>query len=257
MTNHSTNMANFNTHVAVAFLGSGGVATAATSYQLINWTEIPWFVFLGTIGGLLPDIDSDNSKQVKVLFLLLAISSALTLLTEGRILQGVLPIASMDQLICQALSLELIRLLEQLSQYCLPFSLIIIALISFLVVRYALFNLFKSLTVHRGVFHSILAAVFFALLTTCISHHFIGQNRLTAWTSGAFIGIGFIIHLLLDELFSVDVANARIKKSFGTAFKLFAYRNLSSSALMLLCTLYLYSQTPSIQPFIQALRVKM
>ena len=61
-------MANFNTHVSAAFLGAGGAALLAINTQLINWLEAPWLVFLGTIGGLLPDIDSDNSKQVKTVF---------------------------------------------------------------------------------------------------------------------------------------------------------------------------------------------
>ncbi len=36
------------------------------------------------------------------------------------------------------------------------------------------------------------------------------------------ISADYIIHLLLDELYSVDLENRRVKKSVGTAFKFFS-----------------------------------
>ncbi len=247
-------MANFNTHLSVAFAGSGGTALLAINSHLITWLEAPWLIFLGTVGGLLPDIDSDNTRQVRMLFFLLAIMSTLTLLTEGSILQGIPNLWPSEKVVCQITSLEFFSLLRELSNQCIPYSLILIAFSTFFFVRYLLFSIFKSLTVHRGVFHSILAASFFALLTTCISYYFLKQETLFAWLSGLFIGTGFIIHLLLDEMYSVDLSNARLKRSFGTALKLYGYQSLLASMLMLLCTLYLYSVAPSITPFINALK---
>ena len=49
---------------------------------------------------------------------------------------------------------------------------------------------------------------------------------------GLFVLIGFIIHLVLDEIYSVDVEGAVIKKSFGTALKLFDYHSWRASGLM-------------------------
>jgi len=247
-------MANFNTHVSVAFLGSGCTALLASNIQLINWVEAPWFVFLGTIGGLLPDIDSDNSKQVRIVFFLLAVMSTLTLLTEGSILQGIPSLLPSSKAICHATAYEFSSLLSDLSNQCLPYSLILITLSVFTFVRYILFSLFKSLTVHRGVFHSLLAAVFFSFLSTCICYYFLKQDPLTSWLGGLFVCIGFIIHLLLDELYSVDLSNAKIKRSFGTAFKVYAYQSAFSSIFMLLCTIYLYTVAPSITSFINALQ---
>ena len=247
-------MANFNTHVSIAFLGSGGTALLAINSHLITWLEAPWLIFLGTIGGLLPDIDSDNSKQVRILFLLLAMMSTLTLLTEGSILQGIPSLFPSEKVICHATALEFSSLLSELSNQCLPYSLILIALSAFIFVRYILFSLFRSLTVHRGVFHSILAALFFALLTTCVSYYFLKQESLFAWLSGLFISTGFIIHLLLDEIYSVDLSNSRLKRSFGTALKVYGYRSSFASMLMLLCTLGLYTVAPSTTPFINALQ---
>ena len=115
----------------------------------------------------------------------------------------------------------------------------------FLLVRYGVFALFNQFTSHRGVFHSLLAAVFFAFLMTCISFYFLEWDVLHAWLNGVFLAIGFIVHLLLDEIYSVDLSNARMKKSFGTAFKLASYKNIPASVLMAICTLALYWMAPS------------
>ena len=37
--------------------------------------------------------------------------------------------------------------------------------------------------------------------------------------SGLFVSVGYVIHLVLDEIYSVDLTGARVKRSFGTALK--------------------------------------
>ena len=244
-------MANFKTHLNVALIGSTVVAGVAIFYQLINEIEFIWLVFLGTIGGLLPDIDSHNTKQVRVLFLLLAIASSVSLLSDPFLSQQLTQLLPTTTLICHANSLKIAPLLNDLSHYCFPYAAILIALSSFLFVRYLLFKVFNSLTVHRGIFHSLLAASFFALIIACISFQFLKQNATFSWISGAFIAIGFIIHLLLDEVYSVDIANKRLKRSFGTALKLYGYRSPIESILMIFCMFYLSSFAPKISPFLK------
>jgi hypothetical protein len=52
------------------------------------------------------------------------------------------------------------------------------------------------------------------------------QNSIMmAWLSGGFILLGGMIHLLLDELYSVDLSNVTVKRSFGTAMKLADFDN--------------------------------
>jgi hypothetical protein len=213
-------MANFNTHLFVASAASIGAAVVAVHVHLITNADIPWLVFLGTLGGLLPDIDANNSRPVKLLFNVLA-------------LMGV------------AAALYAFKNIYQ------PHQLLAIAASTYLFIRYGIFALFNTLTVHRGVFHSVLAVLFFSLLMTCISYHFLHWNVLHAWLNGIFIALGFIVHLLLDELFSTDLSNLRIKNSFGTALKLFSYNNMTASALMTICTLMLYSIAPSPTPLIK------
>ena len=122
---------------------------------------------------------------------------------------------------------------------------------AYLFIRYVVFALFNRLTVHRGVFHSLLAAVFFALLMKCISYHFLHWSVLHAWLNGLFIALGFIVHLLLDELYSVDLSNARMKNSFGTALKVFSHSNMNASALLAILTLLLYWMAPSPMPLVK------
>ncbi|MEZ9768649.1 hypothetical protein AB4328_13830 [Vibrio breoganii] len=61
-------MANFNTHLGTAALTSSLAATALLSAGHIVPITALWLILLGTIGGLLPDIDSDNSTSMSTLF---------------------------------------------------------------------------------------------------------------------------------------------------------------------------------------------
>jgi hypothetical protein len=213
-------MANFNTHFSIAMAASTGAALVAVNVHLIANADMPWLLFLGTLGGLLPDIDASNSRPVKLLFNVLALLGV----------AGVLQVFKNDYE---------------------PYPLLLIVAGTYLFIRFVVFALFNRLTVHRGVFHSLLAAVFFALLMTCISYHFLHWNVLHAWLNGLFIALGFIVHLLLDELFSVDLSNARMKNSFGTALKLFSHSNMTASALMAIFTIMLYWMAPSPMPLVK------
>lgn len=210
-------MANFNTHLSMALVISTGAAIAAANVNLVSNADMAWLIFLGTLGGLLPDIDATNSKPAKMLFFILA-------------------------LIGTAAAIDTFK-----NSYP-SYSLLFIIAGTYLFIRYVMLALFNRLTVHRGVFHSILAALFFALLMTCISYYFMHQDILHAWASGIFLALGFIVHLLLDEVYSVDISNTKVKKSFGTALKLFSGSSITSSVLMAICTLMLYWMAPSHQP---------
>jgi len=213
-------MANFNTHLSIATAASTGAALFAVNVHLIITADMPGLIFLGALGGLLPDIDASNSRPVKLLFNVLA-------------LMGV------------AGALQVFK-----DSYA-PYPLLLIVVGTYLSIRHGLFALFNGLTEHRGVFHSLLAAVFFALLMTCISYHFLHWDVLHAWLNGIFIALGFIVHLLLDELYSVDLSNSRMKNSFGSALKLFSYNNVNASALMTIITMMLYWMAPSPMPLVK------
>ncbi|MGM8887925.1 metal-dependent hydrolase, partial [Psychrobacter sp. 1U2] len=61
-------MANFNTHLNVAFMVSGTLSLAVYKAGLVGDSGFLMCVALGTIGGLLPDLDSDHSTPIKLGF---------------------------------------------------------------------------------------------------------------------------------------------------------------------------------------------
>jgi len=218
-------MANFNTHLTVAIGASAGAALVAVNFHVITVTDAPWMVAFGAIGGMLPDIDSGNSTPIKLFFTTLAI---ITLLTVIQVFKNNYP----------------------------AYILLLMAAAAYLIIRYGALNLFNRFTSHRGIFHSVLTAVFFCLLMVCIACYLLRWDILHSWLSGLFIGFGFIVHLLLDEIYSVDLSNKRMKKSFGTALKLYSYKNMTTTALMAGCTLALAWITPQPQPLIKAWQVQ-
>jgi hypothetical protein len=55
---------------------------------------------------------------------------------------------------------------------------------------------------------------------------------------------GYIVHLVLDEIYSVDVYNERIKASFGTALKLYDGHAPAASVAMLVAAVGVFLLTP-------------
>jgi len=69
-------------------------------------------------------------------------------------------------------------------------------------------------------------------ITTVIIAYWLGREPVVAWMAGLFVFLGYVIHLVLDEMYSVDITGARIKRSFGSALKLFDRNSTSASMLM-------------------------
>jgi len=206
-------MANFNTHLFVAASASSIAALTLVNKNLINLLDMPWFIFLGIIGGLLPDIDSDSSRPLRLFFTSLAILGAIFCIITYQ------------------------------DTYALQ-QVFILASSVFIIIRYPILALFKHCTVHRGSFHSLLCACLFTLITVCLSDYFFQNSILFSWLSGLFVGFGFIVHLLLDELYSVELNNVQLKRSFGTAFKIISFKYWGASILMFIICLLLYYFAP-------------
>ncbi len=211
-------MANFNTHLAVAAVGSGLCATVALAGHAAPPNYLLTLTLAGTIGGILPDIDLDKAIPSRILFNALGAISAF------------------------------IALFSLSSHYSIV-ELWIVWLGVYLAVRYGGHRLFQERTKHRGVFHSLLAGGFFMALTAVIFDRVFHEPAALAWLTGLFVMIGFLIHLALDEIYSVDVEGAAIKKSFGTALKLFDYHSWRSSALMAAALVAVAFATPNARDF--------
>ncbi len=137
-------------------------------------------------------------------------------------------------------------------QYSL-LELTIMWLLCFVGVRYGVFTLFTSITVHRGLLHSLPAGAFFGLSTTCLAFYFLRIPALQAWTGGFFIMMGFMVHLLLDEFYSVDLMGAELKSSFGTAFNLGSLNDLLGTAVLYVAVLGLFYLSPPLDGFVQTM----
>ena len=214
-------MASFATHLYGAALVSGVAALALHSGGLAGPQQTQTFFFLGVAGGLLPDIDSDASKPVRGFFTLLAVTLAffVAFALVGRL-------------------------------HLLDVSLVWLG--TFLLVRFVVFEAFARFTVHRGVWHSWLAAIFAALATANAAHYLVGASAMEAWIAGGFVALGYLTHLSLDELASVDLWGHRVRRSFGTALKPFSLAAPRASVAMLCLVLVMGYSAPSLGPVLQA-----
>src|SRR5581483_8048964 len=73
------------------------------------------------------------------------------------------------------------------------------------------------LTVHRGMFHSTPAMLIAGLAVFLLDK---GSDMPVRLFLAGGVMIGFLSHLVLDEVFSVDFLGLRLKKSAGSALKL-------------------------------------
>ena len=216
-------MANFNTHLNGAFAVSGIAALTIYKAGLIDDSGFLMCVALGTIGGLLPDLDSDNSTPIKLGFNLASFMFAFGLVMHWR---------------------------DDLSLV----ALIALWLAGYGFMRYVVFKLFTSMTVHRGVIHSVPYMAILGLGLTCFSYY-VMENALTpSWFFGLFLFGGAMVHLTLDELYSVNLSGMKMKRSSGTAMKFYAHKDKWWYLLLYIMIALLVYFAPPFAEFWQQLR---
>ena len=218
-------MANFNVHLGVAAVGAGMFATLSLQVGFVNPNDALLLAAVGVVGGVLPDIDLHYSHPSRILFTLLGIICAFLwiFLAENQL--------SIIELWGAGLGI-------------------------YLLIRYPMWLLVHKFTVHRGIIHSILAALFFMMVMATVSYHFLNKTAFISWLIALFLFSGFILHLLLDEIYSVDFMGHRLKRSFGTALKLFDTKRGLGNGLLVLGTILAWYFTPSSDQFIDTLTSK-
>ncbi len=216
-------MANFNTHLAVASVGAGLCATVALAGEAAPHHYLLTLTLAGAIGGILPDIDLEKALPSRMLFNALGVIVAFATLFAFS------------------------------KQYSL-IELWLVWIVVYLFVRYGLFAIFHKRTRHRGIFHSLLAGTFFMMLTAVVFDRAFAEPPALAWLTGLFVLIGFIIHLVLDEIYSVDIEGAELKRSFGSARKVIDYHSLQASALMGVAAALAFAFTPPSHDFDELVR---
>ena len=199
-------------------------SAGALAVHGLGWTDpgqTQMLFFVGVFGSLLPDIDADNSSPVRGFFTLLGV--VLAFLTSFALI----------------------------GRFLLP-QLALVWVGVFLVVRYGLFEVFARFTVHRGVWHSWLAVGFAAFAAVNGAFHLLRFPAWESWLAGGFVALGYLTHLCLDEIASVDLLRNRVKRSFGTALKPFSTASPTASVAMFLGAVALAYLAPTVDPVLAA-----
>jgi membrane-bound metal-dependent hydrolase YbcI (DUF457 family) len=204
-------MGNFVHHASGGII-AGAACCSLTYYQLhISATDAAACGIIAAAGSLLPDVDSPNSRPNDMAF------SLASVLAPVFLLQGIG--------------------LQKLSSS----QVILIALGMYIFVKYGLRTLMHQFSVHRGMFHSIPAAIIWSALVFQAFRLSPGVVKNAAAASAL---VGFIVHLLIDEMFSFvnfDGMPMVPKKSFGTAFKFYSSSLLATSATYAMMGILLYA----------------
>ena len=192
-------MADFKTHITVST--TLGVGYAAVAYRHFDMPPASCALagVLCSLSGMLPDLDSDSGVPLR---------ESLTF----------------------AAACVPVMVIPRFEHLGWPTELIVLSgALIYIAVRFGFGTLLKKYTVHRGMFHSIPAALIAGELAflLCVN----GEFYLRAFKACAVV-LGFMSHLILDEIWSVRVAGGQfgLKSSAGTAMKLWGssgWANLS------------------------------
>jgi membrane-bound metal-dependent hydrolase YbcI (DUF457 family) len=202
-------MADFHTHISVST--AAGVLYGIGGFQAgLSWESSAIGGVFCSVSGMLPDLDSDSGIPLREA---VAFSSAFV------------PMLMVDRLQRMGCNHE---------------TMLIVTIGVYFFLRFCLAEVFRRYTVHRGMWHSIPAGVtacLFAFLACSCED----MNLRLFKTIAIFIG--FMSHILLDEIWSVEFRRGRymFKSSFGTALKFWSRNRIANifsySLLALLCFL--------------------
>jgi hypothetical protein len=181
-------MASYQGHLMFSSALGAAYGGAASYYLNMDWGEVFLGAGLTAVGGMLPDVDSDSGVPVRELF---GVSAVLV------------PLLLMPRLTVMGFTMEQ-RLAILVGVY--------------LFIRYAVSRIFKRMTVHRGMWHSIPAMLIMGLIVFLAYH---SPNIFVRAFLAVGTMIGFLSHLVLDELCSVDIHGVKItlNKYAGSALK--------------------------------------
>ena len=183
-------MAGFKAHLTGGVMSGAGVSALALFTRALTLTQAVAIFFVGTVAGLLPDLDSDTGKPLTLLFQLISVLIPSLLFFKATQFGGNTP----EFLICYFI-------------------------VSYLFINYIVCFTIQKLTVHRGMMHSLPFACLCAGLAYLL---FMESGKGVALMSGIAVFAGCLVHLVLDELHSFTFKYGFIptlNKSRGTALK--------------------------------------
>lgn len=214
-------MAGFHTHITVSTAVGVGYAILGESVFHLPLSTCAIGGGLCAISGIMPDLDSDHAVPARETLSFLA---------------AVAPMLLFYRFHYEGLATE---------------HMLLFGAPLYLLIRFGFGQMLRA-SVHRGMFHSIPAAVIAGLIAyvLCDTGVSIGRDFKAIGAT-----IGYLTHLILDEIWAVEMVGGRVhfKKSFGTAMKLFGNSSpANASTWALLAGLSLFSVNDQGHPEIAA-----
>ena len=188
-------MAGYKAHMAFGMVTATGWTFIVIMLSLVSVWFLPIIFIATVVGAFLPDLDSDTSAPLKILLVIFSVL--------GSAVAGWIVFNQEDS--------SWLRLCG-------------ISAFSGLFIYYGIGGIFKKLTHHRGIFHSIPAVLLSALLTLTLLNQIDLDVNIKIIISLS-VGFGYLCHLILDELNSaVNLGGIPFipNKSIGTAVKIYS-----------------------------------
>lgn len=206
----------FREHVAVGAILSMVVVVAVYFYALLTDPLLLMFLFAVTVvGSFLPDVDSDSGIPFYLVF------GTMTLAATGVVLLYTLN-----------------------STYAADWRYLTgIPAAALFVFWFIVGGVVKKCTHHRGIFHSIPALAISGVGSFLVARYY-GLDEQVAWIFGGAMAVGYLCHLLLDELhagITLDGIPFNPKSSFGSALKLFSNSSFVNTATYVLLAALVYT----------------
>ena len=181
-------MAGYREHISVS--GLLGACYGVGAVFALGFSPVQGALagILTWVAGMLPDLDSVSGRPVRESFGLLA---------------AIAPFVLMQ------------HLLEWAGD---PEGAILLGVLTYAAIRYGGALLLAKVAVHRGMFHSIPALLIAAEAAYLGYKH---ESMAVKLLMGSGVALGFLSHLVLDEMYSVEWTGIRLKlnKAAGSAMK--------------------------------------
>jgi membrane-bound metal-dependent hydrolase YbcI (DUF457 family) len=207
-------MADFKTHITLSSLL--GVAYGTSGVLLFDVPPSHGIVAgsLCAVAGMLPDLDSDSG----------------------------VPLREMLCFVSVLVPMLMLRRFEQLG--LTPELMVLVSGAIYVAIRFGVGSIFRRYTKHRGMWHSIPAALIAGGVTfLVVLSPELGIRLFKSWA----VVLGFLSHLFLDEVYSVDLRGRRVRKSLGTAMKWYgdsAFANVTTYAKLLVVAALVLGDRP-------------
>ena len=258
-------MANYQTHknigITSSILISSPIYILSVSTDKLNFlnnfqfnSDINIYTFVlmmifGFIGSIFPDIDLSTSKPTKLIKYIMYIF-----------------VMILNIILFNEISLFLLDFFKNHhyvffyeKEYRMFFITGFFILLSPFIFTNMIFSFIQIVTKHRGVIHSIPFAFLTSLilyigLDTDLIHSFSDNLNINMFFIMLMFFLGNLVHFILDETYSVDFKNKKIKKSIWTAFTFVSRKNVNGYVFMYaLISLIMYLKFSYVELYFKSL----